>query len=94
MRRNGPTQHLFDLKTLNSLPDQPGVFAVFAADKRHLATFFANVNLRGAIRREAAKHAEALDDGWFFVYKMELDPEKRADLLLQWQASPERILLD
>lgn len=92
MRHAGPTQYPFDLKSLNAAPDQPGVFAIFSANKEHLATHFANANLRGALRREASNHPEALDKGWFFVYKMELDPDTRANLLEQWQESPEAIL--
>ena len=93
VQRNGPTQYLFEQSAINGVPDQPGVFAIFAANKEHLETHLANANLRGAVRREAAKHPEALEEKWFFVYKTELDAERRATLLGEWESSPESILV-
>jgi hypothetical protein len=93
MSRKGLSHFTFESKIVNTAPEQPGVFAIFAADGAHLATHFANANLRGAIRREATNHPEALESGWFFVLRVEPDADSRRDLLAQWQASPETILL-
>jgi len=93
VRRNGPTQHQFDITAINGVPDQPGVFAIFGENKQLLEMHLAHANLRGAVRREAAKHPEAVTKGWFFVFRMELDPDRRAALLADWESSPESILV-
>ena len=92
MRRQGPARNTFDQKTVNAVPDQPGVFAIFSSDSQHVATHIANANLRGAVRREATAHPEALEQNWFFVLMVERDADTRADLLAKWQESPENVL--
>ncbi len=92
MQRKGLPQYSFETTILNNVPDQPGVYAIFAADKRCIGANIANANLRGALRRESSEHPEALENHWFFVYRAVPDADGRAELLAQWQAGPEGIL--